>query len=173
MSDDDKHPRDERGRFTSGGGSDLGKWADKRAPLLAGALLAKAQREGGFSYRTGGKPSERVPKSGFMVSVPTSEGLNHVVKIEDMAKNAKDLASLNNEIKGRVEGWLKKTLPAIQQKHDHYLGGWMERHNDGTNKALHLDVSQRFTDKDKAVNAGKERNQLAIWHLDKRVNGSA
>jgi len=173
--DDDKHPRDEHGRFSSGG-SALGKWADKRAVqagrLFAGALLNKANKEGGFSYRPGGAPKERVPTTGYMVSVPVKEGLNHVIDVDELAKNSTSLAGLNKEIKGRVEKWLSKAMPAIEKRSDHFLGGWMERHNEGEPragepKALHLDVSERFKDKDKAFSAGKERNQKAIWHLDK------
>jgi hypothetical protein len=33
-------------------------------------------------------------------------------------------------------------------------------------RAIHLDVSQRFTDKAQALQAGRDRNQLAIYHLD-------
>ena len=173
----DDQPRDEHGRFSSGGGgSDIGKWADKRSSqaqrLFAGALLNKANKEGGFSYRPGGVPKERVPKTGFMVSVPVKEGLNHVVNIDELAKNSKSLDGLQKEIRGRVEKWLGKAMPGIEKRSDHFLGGWMERHNEGEPhagepKALHLDVSERFKDKDKAISAGKERNQKAIWHLDK------
>lgn len=160
--DEAQHPRDDRGKFTAG------DWASARAGKLAGPLLGKAEREGGFSYRPGAG-RERVPKTGYMVSRPVAEGLNHVIDIKEMASRdpAPSRAELEGEIRGRVEKWLAKTLPSIDKEKDQYLGGWMERHNDGKPVALHLDVSQRFQDRDKATKAGRERNQMAIWHLDK------
>lgn len=61
MSFDRDQPRDDHGRFSGG------DWAERRAGKLAGALTNKADKEGGFSYRTGGAKEDRVPKTGFMV----------------------------------------------------------------------------------------------------------
>lgn len=104
-----------------------------------------------------------------MVSVPKERGLNHVIDIKEMANRdpPPTATQLKKEIVGEVHDWLEKTLPAIKDDKDHYLGGWMERHEGGAPVALHLDVSQRFTSKDEAIKAGKARNQMAIWHLDK------
>jgi hypothetical protein len=164
--DDDKHPRDERGRFA--GGSALGKWAASKTGSLAGKLLATAQREGGFSYHPEGPNKDRTPTSGIMVSLPVSAGHNHVVDIKTISESA-TREQARKEVKGQIVKWLEKTLPAIKGKPDHYLGGWLERHNNNA-VAFHLDVSQRFDSKDKkaAIKAGRERNQKAIWHIDKK-----
>lgn len=58
MSFDRDQPRDDHGRFSGG------DWAERRAGKLAGALTNKADKEGGFSYRTGGAKEDRVPKTG-------------------------------------------------------------------------------------------------------------
>jgi hypothetical protein len=155
--DEDAHPRDDQGKFTSGGGG--------LSSRIAGPLVSRATKQGGFSYRPGAK----APKTGYMVSLPTTAGLNHVVDIQELAKRDPPPTEkeLREEVRDRVKKWLDKTLPAVQSKPEHYLGGWMQKDDKGTPQALHLDVSQRFDDRDKATAAGRERNQLAIWHLDK------
>jgi hypothetical protein len=78
-------------------------------------------------------------------------------------------AEVKAKVKEAVTAWLKKSLPKVADKPDHYLGGWHEKTEGGTPVALHLDVSQRFAtkDKDAALKAGRERNQLAVWHIEK------
>jgi hypothetical protein len=157
--DEEKHPRDENGRFASGS---IGAWMHR---TLGEHLTQTAAETGGFSYRPGNAASERVPTTGYMVSLPPGAGLNHVVDIKELAASGLEGKALEREVSKRVEAWLSKAVPAVDQKSEHYLGGWLERHNGGA-VAFHLDVSQRFTDKDAAVKAGRERNQLAIWHID-------
>jgi len=165
----DKHPRDEHGRFTSGGG-ELGLWATSRAPKTAGSLLQRAEKAGGYSYR----PDDPHPTTGYMVSLPTSAGANHVVDIKEMMSRTPPptRAEARAELKKQIAGFLKANLPKLQSMpKDHYLGGWVERHNgdkDGTPIAMHFDISQRMPDREKALQAGRERNQLAVWHLDKQ-----
>lgn len=131
---------------------------------IAEPLVARATAQGGFSYRPGAKS----PKTGFMVSLPTTAGANHVIDIESMAHRDPPPSEkeLRAEVSGRVRDWLRSTLPSVQKNPDHYLGGWLQKGDDGKPVALHLDVSQRFTDHDKATAAGRDRNQIAIWNLD-------
>lgn len=177
--DEEAHPRDERGRFGPGGSGSAAKlWAEKkRAAAMAGPLADKAEREGGFTVKPGASKSERTPSSGVMVSRDPKEGLGHVVEIRDMAKKmaerdpppteAQVRAEIRAHVHEQVQKWLEKSLPAVAGKGDHYLGGWFERDSSGSPIALHLDVSQRFEDRDKAISAGRERNQLAVWDIGK------
>jgi hypothetical protein len=138
---------------------------EKVAERIAGPLASRAAAKGGFSFRPGSKS----PKTGYMVSLPTKEGMNHVVDIHEMASRNPPPSEkeLRAEVGKRVHDWLTSVLPKVQSKDEHYLGGWMQKDDKGSPVALHLDVSQRFTDRDKATSAGRERNQLSIWHLDK------
>lgn len=169
--DESQHPRDDHGRFSSGPGGGLAKWAAKYSQRFAGPLAARAEKEGGFSYRPSPAKDERSPSDGFMVSHHPSEGLGHVIEIEKMAMRdpPPTVSQLREEIRTAVKTWLAKALPNVKDKDDHFLGGWFERNADGTPKALHLDVSQRFKDKDAAVKAGRERNQLAIWDVKNKA----
>jgi hypothetical protein len=163
--DSEKHPRDSHGEFTSGG---LSAWAKKRAPDVAGMLLQRAEDRGGFSYR----PDQPDPKTGYMVSLPTSAGANHVVDIKEMANREPPPTreEMRAELKKQMASWLKVNRPKLAaMPSDHYLGGWVERHNGeekGVPVAMHFDISQRMPNRTKAIAAGKERNQKAVWRLD-------
>jgi hypothetical protein len=166
--DEDKHGRDAKGRFSTGG-SALSMWADKRAPRLAGFLYDKVDKQGGASYRPGGKPSEREPKTGFMVAVPIEKGLNHVIDIRAMANRIPHptRSELKKEVVGHFTEWLQKALPALKDMPGHFLGPWLQKDDAGNPIALHLDGSQQIADRDKAVQAGKDRNQIEVWDVVK------
>jgi hypothetical protein len=150
---EEDHPRDEAGRFGSGGG-------------IARTLTEKAVKKGGFSYR----PGEGAPKDGFMVSLPTSAGVNHVVDIKAIASRnpPPSRAQLKTELAGHVREWLKKAMPVARGSADHFLGGWVQK-DEKTNRpvALHLDISERHTDRDLAIQHGRERNQMSVWDVAK------
>jgi hypothetical protein len=164
-------PRDENGRFAGGGGLNVQAWAKH--------LVGEAERKGGFTVRP--EANRRwVPQDGIMVSRAPSEGHGKVVEIRAMAKSiaerepAPTRTEARKELRGKVlaevEKWLDEVGPAIQKLGpDHYLGGWHEKDEHGA-VALHLDVSQRFSSqhKDKALAAGRERNQLAVWDIGKK-----
>ena len=165
--DESKVTRDERGRFSSG----MEGFVAKHTGRYASALVSRAEATGGFSYRPGASKANRTPTDGFMVSHDPKAGFGHVIEIEKMAMRdpPPSRAELREEIKSAVKDWLAKSMTKIQGKDDHYLGGWFERNEDGTPKALHLDVSQHFPSKEKAVAAGRERNQLAIWDVKNKA----
>ena len=173
--EEEQHPRDDHGRFSSEGGGGgkkpkgLALWAKKHAGQQAEPLLERAEKTGGFSYRPAKKKDSRSPTSGYMVSRDPKEKVGHVIEIEQMANREPPPTreALRKEIKDQVKKWLAKSLPTVKGKSDHFLGGWYERNKDGTPKALHLDISQQFKDKDQAIQAGRSRNQLAIWDVKK------
>jgi len=113
-----------------------------------------------------------------MVSRAPTEGHGHVVEakalVDKMVAEGKGAAEINKAVADHalkaVKSWLEKAGKAIQKLGpDHYLGGWVEKDKGGRPVALHLDVSQRFQErhKERAVKAGRERNQLAVWHVSK------
>ncbi len=164
--DESKHPRGPGGQFGSGEGG-----TEKLAGRLAGPLVNEAI-SGGFTYR----PGTKTPSSGIMVSRAPSEALGHVVEVSKMLDRTPrpSEAEVRKETRDNVKAWLKdKGLSAIQKLGpDHFLGGYAERKDgkpDGDIVALHFDVSQHFDkgDRDKAIGAGRERNQISVWDLDK------
>jgi hypothetical protein len=168
--DEAQHHRDEQGRFGSGGGGGLSTWAQKRAERYAGPLAEKTTREGGFTFKPDAPPKERTPKAGILVSQHPREGLGHVVEVAKMKDRIPPPTEkqVEREIEHSVEKWLEKALPAIKGKADLHLGGWKEVDKQtGKFIALHFDVSQKFSEKDEraAIQAGRDRNQKAIWHI--------
>jgi hypothetical protein len=166
--DEDKHGRDAKGRFSTGG-SALSMWADKRAPRLAGFLYDKVGKQGGASYRPGGKASEREPKTGFMVAVSTDKGLNRVIDIGAITHRTPppSASEVKKEVIGHFTEWLQKALPALEHEPGHFLGLWLQKDDAGNLIGLHLDGSQQIADRDKAVQAGKDRNQIEVWDVVK------
>lgn len=148
---EDAHPRDANGRFAGG----VAGWA--------GHLTGKAFKQGGFTM----KPGDKTPTSGIMVSRDPKEGHGHVIEIAQL-KGMKNEKELRAHVEQKVSAWLEKAMPSREKLgEDHYLGGWLERAKDGSPVALHLDISQRFSEKNEAgaIKAGRERNQLAVWHI--------
>jgi uncharacterized protein len=149
--DESQHPRDEHGRFGEGSGTTAGK------------LTEQAFSSGGFTYR----PGKSAPKDGYIVSLPKSEGFNHIVDIKDLATHATSLDALKKAVTAQVKAHLEKTLDHLAQNTDHYLGGYVEKDENNHPIALHLDVNEHHTDLDKAVAAGVARNQISIWDIAK------
>jgi predicted ABC-type ATPase len=157
------HPRDEKGRFGSGGA------LTSAAGKLAGPLAAQAAA-GGFTYR----PGSKAPTAGIMVSRAPSEDMGHVVEIGKMldASPRPSAGEVRAMVTKDVAAWLRdKGLPAIAKLGpDHYLGGYAE-HDKQTRAlvALHFDVSQHFSDADraKAIQTGRDRNQISVWDVAK------
>ena len=97
------------------------------------------ERDGGFNLdpRTG---FIFEPLVGYMVSL---EGHTHKVPSATFS---------NDDVTAYLEGI---TPPET----DLYLGAWS---NDGY---VFLDVSEQFQDRDEAIQAGTNRNQIAIWDV--------
>jgi len=152
--DESKHPRAPDGKFGEGGSTPKGK---------ASELTETALEHGGFTYR----PGASAPTTGYIVSLPPSAGLNHVIDIKELATHAKDLASLKSQIATRIEAHLEKTAAYVGDHADHYVGGYVEKDDAGKPVALHLDVSEHHADRDKAIESGRARNQISIWDITK------
>lgn len=82
------------------------------------------------------------PTTGYMVAIANKEQTYHTL----------DKVSLKTYILANEQVLIDSNL---------YLGGWLSD-NDG-NKKVYLDLSEHFSDKAKAIQAGKDRNQIAIW----------
>jgi hypothetical protein len=174
MSDfEEKHPRDERGRFGAG----LGAFADKQVGKTSNlAALGKRYAphmmneaiKGGFTFKPGVSKVDRAPKDGYMVSRPVSEGLGHVIELKQKLDgvNPPTRDAMRQEVVSSVRVWLDKALPALEKLGpDHYLGGYLEKDHTGAAVALHFDVSQHVKDKSQALEHGKSRNQVSIWDV--------
>jgi hypothetical protein len=152
----DEQDRAENGQFGSGGG---------HGAKMVDEVLAK----GGVT--THPNAAQPTPTSGIMVSRAVEEKLGHVIDIQAMA-NADPpptASELHAQVSAEANAWLDKALPAaVALGPDHYIGGWAEKDKSGDIKAIHLDVSQRFDkgDREKAISAGRERNQVSVWDLD-------
>jgi hypothetical protein len=100
---------------------------------------------GGFSV----KPTNgQSPTSGFMVSLP---GHTRIV-------NESDLSGPNGA--AIMKQYAQEHAGALQQPGAH-IGGW----TDAKSGKTYLDVSQNIRGKSAAVEAGRTRNQIAIWDV--------
>jgi hypothetical protein len=181
--------RDAIGRFLGGGDpgsrpsegkANVSKWAQKAAGRMAEPMTKIMETQGGFTHRPS-LPGEgkvlHTPKDGIMVSRAPGEDLGHVVELSSGEKDFdpvskkwsyKSEESVHEDAVRECKEWLKTALPALKKLGpDHYLGGWVEKDASGNPKAMHFDISQRFKPehKDKAVAAGRERNQMAVFDL--------
>ena len=178
------HPRDESGKFVETGGEKLKAWAgqarkrpsadsgsehvapgqpetkrgspslrdkpDERLPRVGDFMRkvreASAGNPGGFTVR----PGYSTPKSGTIVSLPTSAGMSlQIASGEKMSR-----ASLRD--------WVKKAREYLSKHSDTYIGGWKSQ-DTGT---VYFDVNERYSDHEKALKLGKERNQEGCFRLD-------
>lgn len=152
----EEEARDDHGRWSAGGAGGE----------AAGALTAQAFRTGGFSYR----PGAQSPKVGYMVSLDRSEGHNVIISLQSMM-DATHAVDVHGPVVSQVKDWLKKNVPVASSKSEHYLGGWVkynapEQQPPKIPLELHLDMSERMQDRQKAIASGVSRNQEAVWHLD-------
>lgn len=189
--DETKHPRAPNGQFGEGGGGGrMGKaleatptaevltkeeipaeeianeGRDPEAHALeheAQALVGEALESGGFTYR----PGMRAPTTGYIVSLPPGAGLNKVIDFKEMGRAATDREALRRELVGQVKEHLEKSMQHLIYNPTHYMGGYVEKDEKGSPVALHLDVNEHEPDREKAISAGRSRNQISIWDLGK------
>ena len=126
---------DELGRFTSGGVSSA----------VADSIIARVKANGGLSVKilTGEEPTD-----GFMVA---QQGHNLEIKEEDFFDAKKGRAALSAYLKAKKLVFGK----------DQYLGLWWNKDE----KEISLDVVDKIKTRSEATNAGRERNQQAIWDV--------
>lgn len=107
--------------------------------LHPNVINAVKKNPDGFSV----KPSTgQMPKSGYMVSMP-----GHTQIIPHATPDL--VAAYANEHSG-----------ALQQQGAH-IGGWTDKASGKT----YLDVSHNIRNKNAAIQAGRARNQIAIWDV--------
>jgi hypothetical protein len=148
-----EQPRDERGRWTDGGGS--GSLAhtvlDDAAHDLAPGLIGEV-KGGGFSHRLSIKQR---PTKGFMVSRHPKEKLTLPISVD----------TPEAEAVAKVEEWLHRAIPEVLKRENTYLGGWLD--TDTKPHTMWFDVSDNVTTSRKhAVEMGRHQNQKAIWDVE-------
>jgi hypothetical protein len=101
---------------------------------------------GGFSIT----PQGEQPSAGYMVSVPNR---TQIVSEADLRGPA------GREI---LDNYGRQHADVLNQPGMH-VGGWTDKDSGKT----YLDVSENIRDRERAVQAGRERNQIAIWDVGK------
>ncbi|WP_156038905.1 hypothetical protein [Actinoalloteichus caeruleus] len=112
-----------------------------------GRALAAAAADTGFSIGLDGA----VPTEGYMVSF----GDAPVVELPGW------VLGRTGELRRRVEDYLLENRSFFAERTDAYLGGWV---NPETGRLV-IEVSERHLDRDAAMAAGAERDQIAIYDL--------
>lgn len=108
-------------------------------------VLAHIQANpGGFSITPRGK----TPENGYMVSAP---GRTRIVSESDLA---------GPEGHKILSDYAQKNADALRQPGAH-LGGWTDKASGKT----YLDISHKISSRNRAISAGKQRNQIAIWDV--------
>jgi hypothetical protein len=128
--------------------SSHGNWATGGVSSgLTQSVLDRVRTNGGLSVnmRNGSEPS-----SGYMVASPVKKA--PIVDADDFYDPIKGRKILGDFVKAN-----KSTLGSGKK----YLGLW---HNKEDNK-VYLDVSENVQDKARAVQLGRERNQISIWDV--------
>lgn len=116
-----------------------------KMPVHPTVLKAVIKNPGGFSVRpTNGK----MPQSGFMVSIP-----GHTQIVSEAALKGPQGAKI-------ISSYANEHADVLRDPRAH-IGGWTDKETGKT----YLDVSHNIKSKSKAVNAGKQFNQIAIWDV--------
>lgn len=97
---------------------------------------------GGFSAT----PRGRTPENGYMVSAP---GRSKIVPESQVTPQT-------------ISDYANEHSDALRQSGAH-IGGWTDKETGLT----HLDVSHKIGSRNRAISAGKSRNQIAIWDVSK------
>jgi len=128
--------------------SSHGNWATGGVSTgLTQSVLDRVKANGGLSVnmRDGSEPTK-----GYMVASPVKQA--PVVDADDFYDPVKGRKILSDFVKAN-----KKDLGGGKK----YLGLW---HNKEDNK-VYLDVSQNVQDRGRAVELGRQRNQISIWDV--------
>jgi hypothetical protein len=136
--DEALHPRDQSGKFAS--------------DATADRLVLQAKASGGFTHH----PTKGTPTSGYIVSSDTKEKRGKIV----------DLSDSNVDVKAEVSAYLRKNEGNLGP--NEYICGHVQNTKDGKPLALHLDISNHFADKGKAIRLGQQRNQISVLDVVKQ-----
>lgn len=111
-----------------------------------GNAIDQAFTRGGFTVKAIGLPHE--PKTGYVVAQNP--------KLGAVIENAKTMPRA--ELKKKLKEYIKINKDVLSQD-GMYLGLWF---NEGK---LYLDVPSVIMDKDQAIQAGRDSDQIAIWDI--------
>lgn len=117
-----------------------------------GYALDKAFASGGITIKATGLPNE--PTKGYVVAEHEEVG--------DVIENAKGLS--RTELKQRLKGFIKKNINLLSED-EMCLGLWLNN----SNGSLYMDVSSVKADRDLAIQAGIDHDQIAIWDIENGV----
>ena len=115
---------------------------------MAQGLIDGTREFGGFTV----KPNGFVPTDGIMVSV--RETNLHI--------DADEFFNGGPEVDEKLADWLQANAALLDNEDsEYYIGTW---HNTEAGDVV-IDVAERFTDRELAIQAGKDRNQEAIYDI--------
>lgn len=118
-----------------------GKFASASGSSVATRMMNSIPN-GGFTY----DPAGRVPTQGYAVGVFPQQSVT--IPVADVTKE-------------KVAHWMQENTKLLQERNT-MLGGWTDAGN------LYLDIVKVFppNQKEQAIQAGKEHNQISIADLD-------
>jgi hypothetical protein len=143
---DSKHPRDEKGRFSS---------------VAEGVKEQIAKNPEGFSWhpRAGGHDDpDGHPKDGIMVAIHPNFDKGVVI---DMSKTASA-----EEREKQINEWVDRAWKDVNNDPNVYLGGWVDKET----HQFYGDVSRRYEERQEklAVKMGLLNNQKSIYHVGRK-----
>lgn len=110
------------------------------------SLIDRTKEYGGFTIRANGE----IPEDGIMVAV---QGTNMEIPADKF---------FNGEARADIVKWIKENSSRLDNNElPYYIGAW----HDKKNNEVVLDVAERFTDREEAIQAGIDRNQQEIYDL--------
>ena len=126
---------------------------DTRDNPVADEAARLVDRSGGATFRPNAKGTGVIqPTEGFVVAVPSQD--NHPAIID--AATVKDRA----KFKAELERWLIEAEAYRAKNPNYHFGFWAD--DTGT---VYLDITEVLPDRAAAEQAGRERDQIAIWDL--------
>lgn len=114
------------------------------APDLS-SIIAKTLKFKGLTIR----PNGEMPEDGIVVAV---RGTNKEIPADDFFSGAAD---------EQIADWIAGHAEQLDAGGEFFIGTWFDEEN---NEVV-LDVAERFTDRDEAIQAGRDRNQQKIYDI--------
>ena len=121
--------------------------------------LIESTKQGGYTVDF---VSGEVPNSGYMVASEADipAGPNGFRKREEVV-SFDDFASDPDKF---IDAFVGRNIDKLEQD-NYYIGTWTSTDDDG-NVWVYLDVSERFDNKEEALEAAKERDEIAIFGIE-------
>lgn len=145
--DEDKHPRH------PAGSGDGGRFAPAGEGGISGdtaeEMRTRLKENEGFTMSRVGD----VPTTGYIVAIAGHSGVYDA-----------DILNDRDRFIDAVDKWLEAEAEALDGQ-GVYIGGWY----DTQNQKVVFDAVEHFSDREEAIRAGRERDQIAIWDLEQEV----